>query len=87
MPILPENWRRPLQSGSPSIHRSARLVLSSHSGYSKKLGSVFHRASAYWQVLLSAPKAKAAYSAASHTAAHKLGHQLLNLRTATSLGR
>jgi len=33
---------------------SARLVLSSNSGYSKKQVSFFHSASAYWQALLSA---------------------------------
>src|SRR6266568_1615808 len=44
---------------------SARLVLSSNSGYSKKRVSFFHSASAYWQALLSALEGKAADCAAS----------------------
>jgi len=37
---------------------SARLVLSSNSGYSKKRVSFFHSASAYWQALLGALEGK-----------------------------
>jgi hypothetical protein len=79
-----------------SYQFSARLVLSSNAGHSKKRVSFFHSASPYWQALLSALEGKAADCAASilrisiappHTAAHKLGHQLLNFRTGTSLGR
>src|SRR5580693_3650470 len=44
---------------------SARLVLSSNSGHSKKRVSFFHSASAYWQALLSALEGKAADCAAS----------------------
>ncbi len=44
---------------------SARLVLSSNSGYSKKRVSFLHSASAYWQALLSALEGKAADCAAS----------------------
>ena len=44
---------------------SARLVLSSNSGYSKKQVSFFHSASAYWQALLSALEGNAADRAAS----------------------
>jgi len=44
---------------------SARLVLSSNSGYSKKRVSFFRSASAYWQALLSALEGKAADCAAS----------------------
>src|SRR4029077_1476937 len=42
---------------------SARLVLSSNSGYSKKRVSFFHSASAYWQALLSALEGNAIDSA------------------------
>jgi hypothetical protein len=44
---------------------SARLVLSSNSGYSKKRVSFLHSASAYWQALLNALEGKAADCAAS----------------------
>ncbi len=44
---------------------SARLVLTSNSGYSKKRVSFFPSASAYWQALLSALEGKAADCAAS----------------------
>jgi hypothetical protein len=54
---------RPRATGR--IEFSARLVLSSDSGYSKKRVSFFHSPSAYWQALLSALKGKAADCAAS----------------------
>ena len=44
---------------------SARLVLSSNSGYSKKRVSFFHSVSAYWQALLSALEGNATDCAAS----------------------
>jgi len=44
---------------------SARLVLSSKSGYSKKRVSFFHSASAYWQAFLSALEGNAMDCAAS----------------------
>jgi hypothetical protein len=44
---------------------SARLVLSSNSGYSKKRVSFFHSASVYWQALLSALEGNATDCAAS----------------------
>jgi len=47
------------------IEFSAKLVLSSNSGYSKKRVSFFHSATAYWQALLSALEGKAADCAAS----------------------
>jgi hypothetical protein len=44
---------------------SARLVLSSNSGYYKKRVNFFHSASAYWQALLSALEGNATERAAS----------------------
>ena len=44
---------------------SAKLVLSSNSGYSKKRVSFFHSASAYWQALLNALEGNATGCAAS----------------------
>ena len=44
---------------------SAKLVLSSSSGYSKKRESFFHSASAYWQALLSVLEGNAMDCAAS----------------------
>jgi transposase len=61
---------RPRATGH--IEFSARLLLSSSSGYSKRV-SFFHSASAYWQALLSALEGKAADCAASikHAPAHR----------------
>ena len=54
---------RPTATGR--IEFSARLVLSSNSGCSKKRVSFFQSVSAYWQALLSALEGNAADCAAS----------------------
>src|SRR5258708_902386 len=54
---------RPRATGR--IEFSARLVLSSNSGYSRKRVSFFQSVSAYWQALLSTPEGNATVCAAS----------------------
>src|SRR5208283_869238 len=54
---------RPRATGR--LEFSARLVLSSNSGYSKKRVSFFQSVSAYWQALLSALEGSATDCAAS----------------------
>ena len=64
---------------------SARLVLSSNSGYSKKRVSFFHSASAYWQALLSALEGKAADCAASIGSPWGLHYQSIVLGAEASM--
>ena len=52
-------------SATGRMEFSARLVLSSNSGYSKKRVSFFQSVSAYWQALLSALEGNATDCAAS----------------------
>ena len=52
-------------SATGRIEFSARLLLSSSSGYSKKRVSFFQSVSAYWQALLSALEGNATDCAAS----------------------
>jgi hypothetical protein len=54
---------RPRATGR--IEFSARLLLSSHSGYSRNRVGFLHSVSAYWQALLSALEGNASDCAAS----------------------